>query len=48
MNYLDIIGRDKQLFSSDIDSFDKTLMTLVSGSKFLVIGGAGSIGQAVT
>jgi FlaA1/EpsC-like NDP-sugar epimerase len=48
MNYLNIIGRDEQLFSSDIDSFDDRLLALASGSKFLVIGGAGSIGQAVT
>jgi len=48
MNYLNIIGRDKQLFSSDIDYFDNMLLTSVASSKFLVIGGAGSIGQAVT
>jgi len=48
MNYLNIIGRDKQLFSSDIDGFDNELLASVADSKFLVIGGAGSIGQAVT
>ena len=42
MNYLNIIGRDKQLFLSDIESFDHQLLASVSGSRFLVIGGAGS------
>lgn len=48
MNILNVIGRDKELFSSDIDFFYDQLLDAVSGSKFLVIGGAGSIGQAVT
>ena len=48
MRILDLIGRNKELFSSDIKDFDKTLLDHVSGSRFLVIGGAGSIGQAVT
>jgi FlaA1/EpsC-like NDP-sugar epimerase len=48
MNILNIIGRDKALFSSDIEFLDNQLLDAVSGSKFLVIGGAGSIGQAVT
>ena len=48
MNILNTIGREKELFSSDLVSFQHKLSLLVSGSKFLVIGGAGSIGQAVT
>ena len=48
MNYLDIIGRDKELFSSDIASREIQLSRMVSSSSFLVIGGAGTIGQAVT
>jgi FlaA1/EpsC-like NDP-sugar epimerase len=48
MNILNVIGREKELFSSDLVSFQHKLSLLVSGSKFLVIGGAGSIGQAVT
>ena len=48
MNILNIIGRDKELFSSDIRSCHEELMDVVSGSRFLVIGGAGSIGQAVS
>jgi len=48
MNILNIIGRDKVLFSSDIGLLHDQLLDAVSGSKFLVIGGAGSIGQSVT
>ena len=48
MNILNLIGRDKELFLSDIDESKKILSDKVAGSKFLVIGGAGSIGQAVT
>ena len=45
---LNLIGRDKELFTEDIESHKEELNQLVSGSRFLVIGGAGSIGQAVT
>ncbi|MDB9877060.1 polysaccharide biosynthesis protein, partial [Pseudomonadales bacterium] len=48
MNLLNIIGRDVALFKSDLGCFDQRLLDLVSNSKFLVIGGAGSIGQAVS
>jgi FlaA1/EpsC-like NDP-sugar epimerase len=48
MTILNLIGRDKELFLSDIHSFKDELYDQVSGSRFLVIGGAGSIGQAVT
>lgn len=48
MNILDLIGREKPLFSEDIDRLDEELREIVSASSFLVIGGAGSIGQAVT
>ena len=44
---LSLIGRDAPLFGTDIDMHEKTLTNLVSSSRFLVIGGAGSIGQAV-
>jgi FlaA1/EpsC-like NDP-sugar epimerase len=44
---LKIIGRDCQLFSNDIKTHSKKLNSIVSRSYFLVIGGAGSIGQAV-
>ncbi|EDM69906.1 predicted nucleoside-diphosphate sugar epimerase [Roseobacter sp. AzwK-3b] len=48
MNILDLIGRDLALFDTDIARHDAELRDLVSASRFLVIGGAGSIGQAVT
>ena len=48
MNVLKLIGRTAPLFSEDISSNRKELERLVSNSRFLVIGGAGSIGQAVT
>lgn len=47
MNVLKLIGRDKPLFDQDIQLHNDEINTLVSTSKFLVIGGAGSIGQAV-
>jgi FlaA1/EpsC-like NDP-sugar epimerase len=47
MNILELIGRDCELFSQDINSNDHKLKNIVSVSNFLVIGGAGSIGQAV-
>lgn len=48
MNILSLIGRNKELFSEDIAEYEKELSRIVSSSTFLVIGGAGSIGQAVT
>ncbi len=45
---LPLIGRDKELFLSDINEHNEALNQIVSQSKFLVLGGAGSIGQAVT
>jgi FlaA1/EpsC-like NDP-sugar epimerase len=48
LNILNLIGRQNLLFEEDINHFEDTLRTLVSGHNFLVIGGAGSIGQAVT
>ncbi len=44
---LPLIGRSAPLFASDIEANEKLLSELVSQSKFLVIGGAGSIGSAV-
>ena len=48
MKDLDVIGRNEELFSVDISANSEKLATLGSSSRFLVIGGAGSIGQAVT
>lgn len=46
--FLGLIGRTKELFVSDIKRYEKDIQKIVSNSKFLVLGGAGSIGQAVT
>ncbi|TCP58782.1 polysaccharide biosynthesis protein [Rhodovulum bhavnagarense] len=48
MNALDLIGRDEPLFQSDLTRVEADIAARVSASRFLVIGGAGSIGQAVT
>lgn len=48
MNILHLIGRDKELFTEDIAKHEKELSEIVNSSRFLVVGGAGSIGQAVT
>jgi UDP-N-acetylglucosamine 4,6-dehydratase len=48
MDLLKLIGREKELFEDDIASHEAELKQIVSSSHFLVIGGAGSIGQAVT
>ena len=48
MNTLKLIGRDRELFPEDINNHKTELESIVSGSSFLVIGGAGSIGQSVT
>ena len=45
---LKLIGRGKELFGDDIKVKSEELKQIVSSSSFLVIGGAGSIGQAVT
>ena len=47
MNDLKIIGREKALFSSDTKLLSKELGEITQSSRFLIIGGAGSIGQAV-
>ncbi|WP_272694373.1 UDP-N-acetylglucosamine 4,6-dehydratase [Providencia sp. PROV036] len=43
-----LIGRDKALLLQDINNSSAELSHIVSQSRFLVLGGAGSIGQAVT
>ncbi len=48
MNYLDLIGRNEELFKDDISSRDNEIQEIVQNSRFLIIGGAGSIGQAVS
>jgi FlaA1/EpsC-like NDP-sugar epimerase len=48
LNVLNLIGREKELFLDDLRKHEDELFRIVSSSSFLVIGGAGSIGQAVT
>ncbi|MHA7608251.1 UDP-N-acetylglucosamine 4,6-dehydratase [Elizabethkingia meningoseptica] len=48
MNILKLIGRQHELFTDDVMKYEDELQRIVSSSKFLVIGGAGSIGQATT
>lgn len=48
MNILKLIGREEEIFDNDISNYEVELSKIVSRSSFLVIGGAGSIGQAVT
>lgn len=48
VSILNLIGREKELFVQDLNTCEKQLRLAVSSSTFLVIGGAGSIGQAVT
>jgi len=45
---LNLIGRTKELFIDDIIDNEMELKQIVASSNFLVVGGAGSIGQAVT
>ncbi|NVK31272.1 MAG: UDP-N-acetylglucosamine 4,6-dehydratase [Gammaproteobacteria bacterium] len=48
MNILSILGRNERLFDVDIEKNQSELLRIVTNSSFLVLGGAGSIGQAVT
>ena len=47
MDILKLIGRSEPLFEKDISSHESALGKKVADSSFLVLGGAGSIGQAV-
>ncbi|MEY8216217.1 MAG: UDP-N-acetylglucosamine 4,6-dehydratase [Colwellia sp.] len=48
ISILPLIGREKELFAEDIANNNSELKKIVSSSTFLVLGAAGSIGQAVT
>lgn len=48
MKLLELIGRTDPLFEQDVRAHADALMEAVADRAFLVIGGAGSIGQAVT
>ncbi|MEI7457663.1 MAG: polysaccharide biosynthesis protein, partial [Nitrosomonadales bacterium] len=48
MLILSLIGRENELFIQDVSEHENELVRIVASSRFLVIGGAGSIGQAVS
>ena len=48
MSTLHLIGRSSELFANDLKIVEDLITQKVNQSSFLVIGGAGSIGQAVT
>lgn len=48
MDKLELIGRNIELFNTDVFKYKIELEKIVKKSRFLVLGGAGSIGQAVT
>ena len=48
MNILSLIDRNLPLFEEDLLSSAVQIKNLISKGRFLIIGGAGSIGQAVT
>ena len=48
MSILNLIGRNRALFHDDVDNLEVKLRKKVAKARFLVIGAAGSIGQAVS
>lgn len=48
MNILEVIGRYEGLFANDVAVHEREISARVAAARFLVIGGAGSIGQAVS
>jgi len=46
-DFLSLVGRQRDLLSQDLAAHEEELDTAVRTGRFLVIGGAGSIGQAV-
>ena len=48
VDVLKLMGRTAELFEADLAEHEAALSDLIGSHRFLVIGGAGSIGQAVT
>ena len=48
MDIMKIVGRTRPLFDEDVQKHEAQLKELISASRILVIGGAGTIGQAVS
>lgn len=47
MNVLSLVGRERALFDADVERHDPEMRDMLCRARCLVIGGAGSIGQAV-
>lgn len=47
MNSLKLINRNENLFLNDIEKYEIEFKSIIQESSFLIIGGAGSIGQSV-
>ena len=47
-NILEIIGRKRPVFAEDLFDHENKIFDIIKNSSILVIGGAGSIGMAVT
>ena len=45
---LDLLQRSTSLFELDLEQHENEIIRIVNNSRFLVLGGAGTIGQAVT
>jgi FlaA1/EpsC-like NDP-sugar epimerase len=48
MDILKIIGRTNELFSEDIFNHKREIQEMVNSSRFLIIGGAGTVGLMIT
>ena len=48
MNNLNLIGRKNELFTKDISDSNRELSNIIENSSFLILGAAGSIGQALS
>ena len=48
MDVLELIGRNKELFIEDVSNNNRELLNLNKNSSFLVLGAAGTIGQALS
>ncbi len=48
LKMLNLIGRGNEMFERDIKTTHNQVNSIVEASKFLILGGAGTIGQAVT
>ena len=48
MDCLNLIGRSTNLFEEDLSNLENKISRIIKSSNILVIGGAGSIGQAVS